>query len=122
MIKPSLARITITIPAPVLAAADELAARLDRSRSWVLVEAVRRLVAAEPLTTAPPDTPPEATAQLRDRLKRSLALTPSARVRAAEEGARVAQRAGGPSPSQRIRGFTTLQEYEQWRSAARAPS
>ena len=47
MTKPTLERITITIPQPLLAAADELAARLDRSRSWVLAEAVRRMVGAE---------------------------------------------------------------------------
>lgn len=54
MTKPPLERVTITIPQPLLAAADELAARLDRSRSWVLAEAVRRMVGAE---EAPPPAP-----------------------------------------------------------------
>jgi hypothetical protein len=47
MTKPPLERVTITIPQPLLQAADELASRLDRSRSWVLAEAVRRMVAGE---------------------------------------------------------------------------
>jgi hypothetical protein len=37
------ARIAITIPERDLAAADRLAKQLDRPRSWVLAEAVRRL-------------------------------------------------------------------------------
>lgn len=47
MSKAKLERVTITIPQPVLAAADALAHRLDRSRSWVLAEAVRRMVGSE---------------------------------------------------------------------------
>ena len=40
--KPAFARISITLPARVLATADKLAKRLDRSRSWVVAEAIRR--------------------------------------------------------------------------------
>ncbi len=128
MTKPSLERVTITIPAPVLAAADALAARLDRSRSWVLVEAVRRLVASEPLPdpastspAAPDPTPTQLAAEeaLRARLARSTALSMVGRVQAAEEGARVARGAVPARPSQRIRGFPTQQAYEQWRTGAR---
>jgi hypothetical protein len=59
MIKPPLERITITIPQPLLQAADELAARLDRSRSWVLAEAVRRMVGAEEPPSPAPNRLPE---------------------------------------------------------------
>jgi metal-responsive CopG/Arc/MetJ family transcriptional regulator len=35
-------RISATIPEALVAAADERAKRLDRSRSWVISEALRR--------------------------------------------------------------------------------
>ena len=38
------ARIAITLPSVELAAADRLAAAQDRSRSWIVAEAVRRYV------------------------------------------------------------------------------
>lgn len=57
MTKPPLERVTITIPQPLLAAADALAERMDRSRSWVLAEAVRRMVGAE--SGVPPTRLPE---------------------------------------------------------------
>lgn len=53
MTKPPLERVTITIPQPLLQAADDLALRLDRSRSWVLAEAVRRMVAEDGSSATP---------------------------------------------------------------------
>lgn len=44
----SLVRVTCTLPADVLKAADGLAKRLDRSRSWVVAEALRRYVIPQP--------------------------------------------------------------------------
>jgi metal-responsive CopG/Arc/MetJ family transcriptional regulator len=41
------ARIAITLPPEDLAAADRLAAQQDRSRSWIVAEAVRQYVAAQ---------------------------------------------------------------------------
>ena len=49
----SLVRITCTIPAEVLEGADGLAKRLDRSRSWVVAEALRRYVTRQPAPTQP---------------------------------------------------------------------
>jgi 5,10-methylenetetrahydrofolate reductase len=46
--KTSPARISITIPADLLKVADRLARQLDRSRSWVLGEAVRRMAQGSP--------------------------------------------------------------------------
>jgi len=42
-----LKRITITIPEPLLTAADERSRALERSRSWVVVDALRRYLAEE---------------------------------------------------------------------------
>jgi hypothetical protein len=41
-------RISITLPPATLAAADELARALDRPRSWVVAEAIRRFAAGNP--------------------------------------------------------------------------
>jgi len=41
---PNYARIAITLPPDDLAAADRLAAAHDRSRSWIVAEALRQYV------------------------------------------------------------------------------
>src|ERR1035437_6776604 len=54
--KPRYAKIAITIPEDDLAAADAVARERDRSRSWVISEAVRRYIAdpARAFETAAP--------------------------------------------------------------------
>jgi predicted transcriptional regulator len=42
-----LARISCTIPENILAAADEVATREQRSRSWVISEALRRYAVSD---------------------------------------------------------------------------
>jgi hypothetical protein len=42
----ALARISITIPRELLAEADGAARQLDRSRSWIVADAVRRYLRA----------------------------------------------------------------------------
>ena len=49
----SLIRVTCTLPADVLRAADRLGKHMDRSRSWVVAEALRRYVSRQP-APAPP--------------------------------------------------------------------
>lgn len=84
------ARIAITLPEEDLAAADRLATDLDRSRSWVVAEAVRHYVADQSRV-------PDLDASRREQLRRDLALTPLDRIRAAAEGVQiVAQAATGP--------------------------
>ncbi len=58
----SLLRITCTIPADVLKAADRLAKRLERSRSWVVAEALRRYVSRQPAPAPPHDRVSESVA------------------------------------------------------------
>lgn len=97
--KTSYARIAITLPKPDLAAADRLARAHDRSRSWIVAEAIRLFAAAGESPSrrstakatgqapalagelAPTGLGPSRLAQL----TRDLALTPEERVRAAEE-------------------------------------
>jgi len=65
------ARIAITLPEQDLAAADRMALAKDRSRSWIVAEAIRRYAAGEgqsPSTAAAPlatdDTSPETAARM----------------------------------------------------------
>jgi hypothetical protein len=74
-------RIAITLPPDVLAAADRLAKAQDRSRSWIIAEAIRRYA-----SLAEAESPKsEGLGPYRlDQLQRDLAATPEERVRAAE--------------------------------------
>lgn len=98
MSKPTpYARIAITLPPRDLAAADRLARLQDRSRSWIIAEAVRRYAAA----AEAPASRPGLGGYRRDQLIRDLALTPDGRVRAAEETLRLNRfigRVAGPEP------------------------
>ena len=77
----TFARISLTIPPDVLRRADRIAKAEGRSRSWVLTDAVRRL--AEPT----PERLPRLDDSRRGQLKADLALSPTARVLAAERTA-----------------------------------
>ena len=87
------ARIAITLPEEDLAAADRLAAELDRSRSWVIAEALRRYAGTQ---TAPVSETVELDEFRREQLQRDLALTPEERVRLAEETASIDRKVGEP--------------------------
>lgn len=109
-------RIAITLPSTELATADRLARQLDRPRSWVIAEAVRRFAAVEPAMAVRPDAPatdgigPSRTKQL----LADLALSPEARVRAAEETARVTF-ARRPALGMRVIGFERYEDYLAWK-------
>jgi hypothetical protein len=120
------ARIAITLPARDLAAADRLARTHDRSRSWIIAEAVRRYAASAEAGEAP--GPSRATkgatvaaaaapglgASRLDQLRRDLALTPEERVRAAEETLRLTQLQHGPRPQQ-VLAFDRYEDYLDWK-------
>ena len=71
------AKVAITIPPEDLAAADRMAARLGRSRSWVVAEAVRRLAAEEERIVS-------LDASRAEQLRRDLTLTAEERLRESE--------------------------------------
>ena len=128
------ARIAITLPQADLAAADRLAKALDRPRSWVIAEAVRRfaehresaapvrkaaLRVAEPVsayavTPANERLDSSRLAQLVSDMK----LTPEQRVREAEETLRldevIARRDRRPR-TERIQTFRRIEDYWDWK-------
>ena len=110
------ARIAISLPKPALDAADRLARAQDRSRSWIIAEAIRRF--ARETQTASPAPAARVAAGLGEsrlaQLRRDLALTPEARVRAAEETLRLATRSGTPA-RQHVTTFERIQDYVDWK-------
>jgi predicted transcriptional regulator len=100
--QPPYARIAITLPAEALAAADRIARETDRSRSWVIAEAVRRFAAAG---LGP---------SRRDQLKRDMQLTPDVRVREAEETMRVTELHHGPRQD-RMLAFARYEDFLDWK-------
>jgi hypothetical protein len=127
-------RVTVTIPADVLKEADRLARSLDRSRSWVVSEALRRYTLAPPGSPGgtpslrPPavrqePAPPYVVQQaFRDaelsRLRSDLALTPEDRVRLAEEVARVAPDDRRRPRFRRVLQFDSYEDYLDWKRFA----
>ena len=105
----SRTRISVTIPPQLVAAADRRARALQRSRSWVVTEAVRQYLEEGPALRqrrtegsavreaapqwgeggGPGADPRGLGAYRRAQLEADLALTPEQRVREAEETARV---------------------------------
>ena len=124
------ARIAITLPAKDLAAADRLALTHDRSRSWIVAEAIRRYAAAddEPsggVSTAAVEGAAEevATGDYRRRglgpsrlaqLVRDLALTPEGRVRAAEDTLRLTELREKPK-AHCVTAFDRYEDFLDWK-------
>jgi hypothetical protein len=138
------ARISITLPADTLALADALARRADRSRSWVMAEALRQYAEGEPSARVPqPGTAvsrvaeqPAAYAFVRNaapvatldsgldasrlaQLQRDLALTPEARVREAEETMRLSELVRGHETPPGPRAFERYEDFVDWQHFGR---
>ncbi len=128
----ALSRISITIPGTVLEAADRRASELDRSRSWVVVEALRTFLAGtgqqddrhptSPSVTESPAPLPFETASVpglgasrQAQLQADLRLTPTERVLGAERTARLDQVRGRVVAADRILSFDRYEDYLDWR-------
>ncbi len=105
------ARIAITLPQADLEDADRLAAEADRSRSWIVAEALRCYVISRELQAAAGGLG----ASRREQLRRDLALTPLDRVRAGEEGVHVVDsRQRVQVPEEPLR-FASFDDFLTWR-------
>jgi len=101
------ARIAITLPHNDLASADRLAAQQDRSRSWIVAEAIRRYAAD--VDAAAPASP---LGQSRTRqLRTDVGLTLDERMIEADEVATV-----GPAPGAIVapRLFDSFDAFLAW--------
>lgn len=115
-----LARITITIAPELLDAADRRAGELDRSRSWVLAEALgrylspaedRTLRVAEPTATYAAGLGPSRQAQLAADLE----LTPEERVLIAQQTSLIADLRGRRRGHDQVLTFDRYEDFLDWR-------
>ena len=125
----SLARISITLPRDVLAAADRRAKKLDRSRSWVVAEALRQWlddarskVVREPRIEygAPVDSAREVAEARRQHLLTDLKLSPGERLRRASGLVQLAWHVHGRRKRAQVIGFDTYEDFYEWKKARRA--
>ena len=111
------ARIAITLPRELLVVADRRARELDRSRSWVIAEAIRRDMAASATSlpeSQPPAPQPGIGASRRAQLLADLRLSPEERVREAELTERATQRTR-PTSRNSIVSFERYEDYLEWK-------
>ena len=114
----SLSRISITIPEELIAAADRRAAELERSRSWVLVDALRQYLARPEGAVHEGEVAylgglgALRTAQLEADLR----LTPEERVIEAERTLRVedVRRSSRKAQQDRLLTFDRYEDYVDW--------
>jgi len=116
------ARISVTLPKSVLAAADRRAKELDRPRSWVIAEALRQWTGGAPPSApnavreaASPEYVAREFAEARhQRLVADLKLSPAERLQHATDLARLA-RTRRPSGSRaQIIGFDSYEDFYKW--------
>lgn len=114
------ARVTITIPEDLLEAADRMAADLDRSRSRLIVDALRRYVSQAEgrptLVREPPTTYVGVLGPARQaQLEADLALTPEERVLRAQQTAAVGDIRRRRTPlRRRVVAFDRTEDFFAW--------
>lgn len=113
----ALSRISITIPEELVVDADRKATELDRSRSWVLVDALRQYLA--PRVTGVREPASEYLAGLgpsrSKQIEADLLLTPEERVCAAERTLLVDEVRGRPPTRDRLLTFDRYEDYLEWK-------
>jgi len=117
------ARIAITLPQELLAATDARAKQSDRSRSRVIVEALRAYLTA-PYAVRDPSQPAYGSDVVgvarREQLEQDLARSPAERLRIAEEAGRLARsRRPRRGSVQQIIGFDSYEDFYEWKKANR---
>lgn len=116
-------RISITLPRDVLVAADARARALDRSRSWLIVEAVRAYLAAPAAARVrEPDAPAYAAPEVADARRRHLLAdlkrSPAERLRRVEDLVRIGRQVRPRrSRRQQVIGFDSYEDFYEWKRA-----
>lgn len=124
----TLSRISITIPPQLVADLDRLAVRLDRSRSWLVAEAVRQYLRRREDSGETRPVVAEATRVSYHacgpgdyriaQLEADLRLTPEERVREAETTASLGEAGRREGDCQRVLVFDSYEDYLAWERTA----
>ena len=115
------ARIAITLPHEILVGVDRRANELDRSRSRVIVDAIRAYLGVPAVVreAAPAYGADAFGVARRDQLTKDLAKSPAERLHAAEQLARLARsarpRSRARQPRQQIIGFDSYEDFYEWK-------
>lgn len=113
-------RVTVTMPRHILRETDIRARRLERSRSWVVAEALRAWLAVPAAErVADPVRAPYAVGLDEQRLHQlhtDMALTPEQRVHEAEETVELAFRVHRPPRRQQVLAFEHYADYQDWKA------
>jgi hypothetical protein len=122
-------RVTVSLPPHLILAADRRAQELDRSRSWVVAEALRAhlqydagaspSVSAGAVAEAPPAAyaAPQVAESRRRRLRTDAALPPEERLWRAEQLGRLARRAQARGPRRAVIIFESYEDFYEWRKS-----
>ncbi len=115
-------RITITIPDDVVDEADRRADELDRSRSWVVVEALRKFLASSDEASSAVGEQQAHRYEARgigwsrkQQLLADVGLTIEERVREAERAALVAELVRRGRRRDQLIMFETFEDYLDWK-------
>jgi hypothetical protein len=122
----ALTRITITVPAELVRAADKAAKAQDRSRSWVVADALKRGLAGpatqvREVAVAPYHAVPDAAAFEAVRLHHlaaDLKLTPGERLHRIEDMGALAPAAQRGARHQ-VLAFDSYDEFYAWKTSRR---
>jgi len=116
-----LSRVTVTLPAELLAATDARAEQLDRSRSWVVAEALRAHVARADVDERVAAYGAGAFAEARRRqLASDLRLGPAERLHRAEELRRLSKATRLRGRRSQVIGFDSYEDFCEWKKTHRA--
>jgi hypothetical protein len=121
----ALTRISITLPKDVLTAADKRARALDRSRSWLIVEAVRAYLGRSAPSQVTEPSPPvyaaqEVAAARRRHLEEDLRASPAERLRRAEDVGSLARFVRHGGRRHQLIGFDSYEDFYEWKKGRRA--
>lgn len=108
------ARIAITLPPETLRAADELAAQQDRSRSWIIAEAIRQYAASQSLGA---NVGYSLGPSRFEQLQRDASLSAQERVLIAEETLSQSAVANRNGTQDIARSFSSFDEFLAWQRA-----
>jgi predicted transcriptional regulator len=127
-------RITITIPDELVREADERSRALERSRSWVIVDALRRYLAGESADSRQDSEVTSVASSVAEgsqnryssqraiglgpyrlaQLEADLRLSVEQRVKESERAARVTELRTTPLRSERILTFDRYEDFLEW--------